>query len=315
MTGERQSKRADGNTDEDDGGSIASVAARPHKTIPLAPGLYLAATPIGTAGDISLRVLDALHEADIIAAEDTRRTQTLMSLHGISRIGKRLIPYHDHNGASQRPYLIEAIKAGKSVVCVSDAGTPLIADPGWRLAREAIDAGVTIQALPGASALLAALSVAGLPTDRFFFAGFLPPKSGARQAELTALAHIPSTMVFYESPRRLGALLGDMRDVLGADRQGAVSRELTKKHEETQRGSLTDLAKMYADEVPRGEIVVCVGPPLATETTSEDLDKALHEVLATERIGDAARIVSQKLGLPKRDVYNRAIVLKEGDVR
>lgn len=297
------------------GGTPDDAVTRQSASPQLMPGLFLAATPIGTAGDVTLRVLDALRDADIIAAEDTRRTQTLMTLHGIERSGKRMVPYHDHNAASQRPRLLAAISEGKSVVCVSDAGTPLIADPGWRLARDAIDQGLLVQALPGASALLAALTVSGLPTDRFMFAGFLPPKQAARRAELNTLAAVPGTLVFYESPRRLAALLAEMALTLGPERQAAVSRELTKRHEETRRGTVGELAAHYSDTEPRGEIVVSVGPPLPRQATEEDLDKALRAALVTDRVGDAARIVAQKLGLPRREVYNRALVLMEEDIR
>ncbi|MEM7522258.1 MAG: 16S rRNA (cytidine(1402)-2'-O)-methyltransferase [Pseudomonadota bacterium] len=279
----------------------------------LAPGLYLAATPIGAAADVTLGVLNALACADVIAAEDTRRARKLMEIHGVKRAGRPMIPYHDHNAAGQRPGLLARIEAGESVVCVSDAGTPLIADPGWRLAREAIDRDLPVVALPGASAVLAALSVSGLPTDRFLFAGFAPPKQAARRADLASLAPTPATLVFYESPRRLGALLADMVDVLGGDRQAAVSRELTKLYEETLRGTLTELAERYAKTPPRGEIVVCVGPPPPKITDTDDIDDALREALKTERVRDAAKRVAETFSLPRREVYARALNLDQTD--
>lgn len=272
-------------------------------------GLYLVATPIGAAQDVTLRALDALRRADAIAAEDTRRAAKLMSLHGVPRAGRPLIPYHDHNGAEARPGLLARIEAGEAVACVSDAGTPLIADPGWRLAREAIDRDLPVFAVPGASALLAALSVAGLPTDRFMFAGFPPPKQAARRTALAELAAVPGTLVFYESPRRLADFLADAAAIFG-DRPAAVCRELTKLHEETRRGGLSALAAHYAAAgPPKGEIVVCVGPPAPREATAEDLDDALAEALTRLRTKDAAKEVAERLGLPRREVYARALAL------
>lgn len=274
----------------------------------LAPGLYLVATPIGHARDITLRALDILGGADLLAAEDTRNTRRLLDIHGIRRRGG-ILPYHDHNGAAQRPRLLAALAGGQSVALVSDAGTPLVADPGWRLAVEATAAGHAVTAAPGASALLAALSVAGLPTDRFLFAGFLPPKSMARRRALEDLAAVPATLVFYESPHRLAESLADMADRLG-DRPAAVCRELTKRFEETRRGSLSVLAAAYAGEPePRGEIVVLAGPPLPRETGPEELDAALTAALAAGSVRDAADMVAAALGLPRRRVYARALEL------
>lgn len=297
MTGTDQSKRAGGGAD----------AAK------LAPGLYFAATPIGASGDVTLRVLDALTRADVIAAEDTRRAQKLMSIHGVARAGRPIIPYHDHNGEAARPGLLARIEAGESVVCVTDAGTPLIADPGWKLAEAAIARGLPVTALPGASALLAALSVAGLPTDRFMFAGFLPPKSAARRGDLATLAAVPATLVFYESARRLGEALADMVAVFGADRRVAVCRELTKLHEEVRRGELGELAEAYSGAPPKGEIVICVGPPLRRAATAEEIDAALGAALAEMGVRDAAASVSDALGLPRRTVYARALALSAKD--
>ncbi len=281
---------------------------------PLPQGLYLVATPMGAAQDISLRALDALRRADVIAAEDTRRAQKLMSIHGVPRAGRPLIPYHDHSSESARGGLLGRIADGRSVVCVSDAGTPLIADPGWKLAREAIEQDLPVVALPGASALLAALCVSGLPTDRFLFGGFPPPKQAGRLAEFTELAQLKATLVFYESPRRLAACLSDMTQIWGADRPAAVCRELTKLYEETRRGTVGELAAHYAEEgAPKGEIVILVGPPLKVETAEADVDAALAEALKTLRVKDAAKEVAAKLGLPRRDVYQRALALNEAN--
>lgn len=280
----------------------------------LPQGLYLVATPIGASQDISLRALDALQRADVIAAEDTRRAQKLMSIHGVPRAGRPLIPYHDHSSEGARGGLLGRIAEGRSVVCVSDAGTPLIADPGWKLAREAIDQDLPVIALPGASALLAALCVSGLPTDRFLFGGFPPPKQAGRLAEFTELASLKATLVFYESPRRLAACLADMATVWGDARPAAVCRELTKLYEETRRGTVGDLAAHYAEAgAPKGEIVVLVGPPLKTEAAEADVDAALVEALKNLRVKDAAKEVAAKLGLPRRDVYQRALALNEAN--
>ena len=274
----------------------------------LAPGLYLVATPIGAARDITLRALDILAAADLLAAEDTRRARHLLDIHGIRRDGRSLVPYHDHNGAAQRPRLLAALAEGRSVALVSDAGTPLVADPGYRLAVEAIAAGHPVHAAPGASAVLAALSVAGLPTDRVLFAGFPPPKRAARLRFLAELAPVPATLVLYESPRRLAEALADMAGALGEGRAAAVCRELTRRFEETRRGTLGALAEAYAGEPePKGEIVVVIGPPVAEEVGEEALDAALDAALARLSVKDAAAEVSRALGLPRRLVYARAL--------
>jgi 16S rRNA (cytidine1402-2'-O)-methyltransferase len=279
--------------------------------MPLGPGLYLVATPIGTADDITLRALAILREADIIAAEDTRQARKLMDIHGIPLAGRPVIPYHDHNGPQQRPKLLAAIRDGKSVAYASDAGTPLVADPGYRLAEAVIAEDLPVTAAPGASAVLAALSVAGLPTDRFLFAGFLPPKSAARRTALEELAQVPATLVFYESPRRLAAALADMADTLGPARPAAVCRELTKRFEETRRDTLAALADHYAEAgAPKGEVVVVIGPPQARQASAEDLDSALHAALAENTLKDAAKIVAEATGLPRKRVYARALELR-----
>ena len=227
---------------------------------PLPGGLYLVSTPIGNAGDITLRALDVLARAEAVLAEDTRETGRLMALHGIARAGRPLVAYHEHNAARQRPRVAALLEAGRSVACCSDAGTPSSPIPatGWCSSRSR--AGIPSPALPGASALLPALQLSGLPTDRFLFAGFLPAKPGQRRTALAELAPVPATLVFYESPHRLAESLADMADTLGP-RAAAVSRELTKRFEETVRGPLPDLAARFAgDERPRGEIVVVVAP-------------------------------------------------------
>jgi 16S rRNA (cytidine1402-2'-O)-methyltransferase len=277
---------------------------------PLAPGLYLVATPIGAARDITLRALDILRAADVIAAEDTRQARKLMEIHGVPLAGRRLIPYHDHNGAAQRPRLLRALAEGRSVALVSDAGTPLLADPGYRLAAEAIAAGLPVTAAPCASALLAALSLAGLPTDRFLFAGFLPPRAGARATALAELAAVPATLVFYESPRRLAATLAAMADALGPTRPAAVCRELTKRFEEVRRAPLAELAAHYAAEgAPKGEVVIVAGPPVAAPASAATLDDRLTTALATLSLKDAAAAVAAELGLPRKAVYARALEL------
>lgn len=277
------------------------------------PGLYLVATPIGTADDITLRALEILRRADVLAAEDTRQARKLMEIHGISVGDRPLLPYHDHNGAGQRPRLLAAMAEGKRVAYVSDAGTPLIADPGYRLAVETIAAGFPVTAAPGASALLAALSVAGLPTDRFFFAGFPPVKTGARTALLEECARIPGTLVFYESPRRLGATLRAMVAVFGADRRAAVCRELTKKFEEVRRGTLAELAKAHEGPPPKGEIVIVVAPPAVQPADEGDVDTALLSALRHGSVRDAAAEVAEALGIPRKQAYARALELSRGD--
>jgi len=277
----------------------------------LSPGLYLVATPIGTADDITLRALAILRDADLLAAEDTRNARKLMEIHGVPLNGRRVVPYHDHNGARARPGLLKAIDEGRSVAYVSDAGTPLIADPGYRLAQEAIERDLKVIAAPGASAVLAALSVAGLPTDRFLFAGFLPPKSAARRSELETLAAVPATLVFYESPRRLADCLADMAQVLGGTRDTAVCRELTKRFEETRRDTLDDLAAAYAGEAPpKGEVVIVIGPPKVAQPTEADLDSALAAAMEDNSLKDAASIVAEATGLPRKQVYARALELR-----
>lgn len=274
----------------------------------LAPGLYFVATPIGTARDITLRALDILASADVIAAEDTRTTRKLMGIHGISLGRRRLIAYHDHNGAHVRPRLIKALSEGKSVAYASEAGTPLIADPGYVLAREAIAAGITITSAPGPSAVIAALSIAGLPTDRFHFAGFAPTSRSARRKYLAELAAVPATLIIFESAKRVHKTLADMVLELGAGRQAALCRELTKKFEEVLRGTLEELCQQIGDRKLKGEIVVLVdrGREVASD---EDLEDALKIALRDRSVKDAASFVAEQLRLSRRRVYQAALRL------
>lgn len=280
-----------------------------HSLKPLAPGLYVTATPIGNASDISLRALDVLRGADLVLCEDTRVTAKLFAIHGLDT---KMAPYHDHNAAEMRPKVLRRLEAGERIALVSDAGTPLISDPGYKLVREAVDAGHHVTTLPGASSVMAALTLAGLPTDRFFFAGFLSAKQEARKKELADLAAIPATLVFLESANRLAASLADMSASFGS-REAAVARELTKRFEEVRRGSLKDLAAHYEEAgAPKGEIVVVVGPPAArAPLCAHEVDAMLENALKRTSLKDAVAEVTTMTGLPRRDVYARALALSE----
>jgi len=273
----------------------------------IAPGLHVVATPIGNLGDITIRALATLAAADAVIVEDTRVTRGLLSHYGVTT---PMIAYHEHNAAMVRPQLLKRLDEGAALALVSDAGTPLVSDPGFKLVEEAIAAGVVVSCAPGPSAALAALVVAGLPTDRFFFEGFLPNKSAARRARINEIAAAPATLVFFESARRLAETLADLAAELGP-RPAAVVRELTKIYEETRRGSLDALAADYAAmPTPRGEIVVVVGPPGEGAPVSDDaLDALLAETLASASLKDAAAIVSARTGAPRRRVYARALAL------
>ena len=273
-----------------------------------AAGLYLVATPIGNLGDISLRALELLAAADVIACEDTRVTRKLTERYGIAT---PLMAYHEHNAGEARPKIIARLDEGQVVALVSDAGTPLISDPGYKLVRATVEAGHPVTALPGASAVMGALNVAGLPTDRFFFEGFLPPKQAGRQTRIAELKKIPATLVLFESGPRLDAALADLAEVLGP-RQAAVCRELTKLHEEVRRGALTELAAHYAgDSETRGEIVIVIAPPADDTTGADDLDELLRKALARVSVKDAVGEVALATGLPRRDVYQRALELEK----
>jgi 16S rRNA (cytidine1402-2'-O)-methyltransferase len=280
---------------------------------PLSAGLYFVATPIGSARDMTLRGLDILASADLIAAEDTRTARKLMEIHGVPLNGRKVVAFHDHSGESAVARLVSDIQGGKSVAYVSEAGTPLVADPGYELGVAAIAEGLFVTTAPGASAVLAALTVSGLPTDRFAFVGFLPAAKQQRETEIAALRDVPFTLVFYESPKRVSEMLGNMRDVLGGDRQAVVCRELTKKFEETQRGSLAELAEAFDGRSVKGELVVLVGRAGATDVAELDVEEALRDAMQTMRVKDAATVVAGALGLPRRQVYQTALVMKDDE--
>ncbi len=275
---------------------------------PLEAGLYVVATPIGNLRDITLRALDILATASRVYAEDTRVAMKLMDAYGLK---PRLGAYHEHNAEAMRETILEALERGESVALISDAGTPLISDPGYKLARAVIEGGHRVFPIPGASALLAGLVISGLPTDRFMFAGFLPPKQGARRAALSEVADAEATLIFYETGPRLADSLADMAEVLGA-RPAAVTRELTKMFEEARRGSLAELAAHYAEAgAPKGEIVVIVGPPEAKGEVSEAaLDAFLLKALP-RGVKDAASEAARDLGVPRKRAYARALELKD----
>ncbi|WP_336813945.1 16S rRNA (cytidine(1402)-2'-O)-methyltransferase [Bosea sp. MMO-172] len=279
---------------------------------PLAPGLHIVATPIGNLRDISFRALATLAAADAILAEDTRTSKTLLAHYGIST---PLLPYHEHNAAQMRPKVLAKLREGGKLALISDAGTPLVSDPGYKLVAELVAEGLPVTGIPGPSAVLAALVLAGLPTDRFFFEGFLPPKSGGRRTRLTELAAIPGTLVFFESPRRLAEMLSDAAAVLGA-RPGAVARELTKFYETVRRGTLPELAAHYeSEEEARGEIVVIIGPPGAADlvTSDEAIDERLRTAMAKVSLKEAVAQVAAETGQPRRKVYARALELTRDD--
>lgn len=276
---------------------------------PLAPGLYFVATPLGNARDITLRALDTLRDADVLAAEDTRSLRRLMEIHGVPLRGRRLVAYHDHSGAGERSKLLAALADDKSVAYSSEAGSPLIADPGFALARDAREAGHPVFAVPGASAVIAALTVAGLPTDRFTFAGFPPASDKARRRFLEELRADKGTLILYESPKRLAALLRDAAETLGT-RDAAVCRELTKKFEEVRQGTLETLADEYDKGPPRGEIVLCIASGEEERPSAEVIEAALRAALETMRLRDAAHVVADNLRVPKREVYQMALRLK-----
>jgi len=273
---------------------------------PLVPGLYLVATPIGNLRDITLRALEILAAADLVACEDTRVTRKLFDHYGLSA---PLLAYHDHNAATARPRILDKLAAGGAVALVSDAGTPLISDPGYRLVRAAASAGHAVTAAPGPSAALMALTVAGLPTDRFFFEGFLPAKETARRARIAEIARIPATLVLFESGPRLAATLADLAAGLGA-REAAVARELTKLHEEVRRGDLAALAADYAAGAEtRGEMVIVIAPPTAEQPSGADIDALLRAALARTSVKEAVAEVAAATGEPRRAVYSRALAL------
>jgi 16S rRNA (cytidine1402-2'-O)-methyltransferase len=287
-----------------------TIGAHSVEAPPLPGGLYLVATPIGNLRDISLRALETLAAADAIACEDSRVTRRLTEHYGIVT---PLTPYHEHNAAEARPKLLARLAEGQVVALVSDAGTPLISDPGFKLVRAASEAGHAVVAVPGASALLTALSVAGLPTDRFFFEGFLPPKQGARQKRIAELAAIPATVVLFESGPRVAAALADLAAGWGP-RAAAICRELTKLHEEIRRADLESLARHYAAGAEtRGEFVIVVAPPASDAGKVDDVDDLLRRALARVSVKDAVGEVALATGRPRREVYQRALALAKDD--
>ena len=283
------------------------------ETKPVSAGLHLVSTPIGTARDITLRALDVLAGADIVAAEDTRTARKLMEIHGVAVKGRRFVAYHDHSAPSVRDDLVSRMSEGQSVAYVSEAGTPLVADPGYALARSAIAAEVPVHAAPGASAVLAALAVAGLPTDRFAFIGFLSSQATQRDREITELRDLPMTLVIYESPHRVAATVARMAEILGPDRPAAICRELTKKFEEVIRGPIGTLATQLAEGQTRGEYVIVLGKGETEVTGEDDLRAALKEALRTMQVKDAANTVAGAMGVPRRDVYQMALELSKKD--
>lgn len=278
----------------------------------LPAGLYVVATPIGNLGDITLRALETLRKVDLIACEDTREAGKLAAAYGL---GAAKLPYHDHNAAEMRPKILSALEEGKSVALISDAGMPLVSDPGYKLVQDCIGRGFYVTCIPGATASLTALVLSGLPADRFMFCGFLPPKSAARKTALGEVRSVPATLIFYETAPRLAECLLDMKDILG-DRPAAVARELTKKFEETRRGALSELAAHYTDSgPPKGEIVIIVGGQAAGAAEQWDaaaLDAALLRVMEGEgmSVKDAAAYVAAQSGVKKSDVYQRALLLR-----
>jgi len=279
------------------------------------PGLTLVATPIGNLGDLSARAAAALAGADAVLCEDTRVTSRLLARHSISA---KMLALHDHNEESEAPRLVSRMLAGECFALVSDAGTPLVSDPGYRLVRAAIAAGVAVTAVPGPSAVVMALTLSGLPPHPFLFHGFLPPKAAARAAEVARIAALEAaglsaSLVFYEAPHRTGEALAALAEGLGADRPACVARELTKRFEEVRRGSLAELAAHYAANEARGEVVLCVGPaPPPAAATAETLDEALRAAMATLSVRDAAATVAEATGLPRKRVYARALELAAG---
>ncbi len=297
-----KSFRTQGNAGED-----ASKHDESH--LPLSSGLYLVATPIGNLGDITFRALEILKRADVILCEDTRTSGKLLSRYGVKT---KRIAYHEHNAAKMRPEIMERLGKGQGLALISDAGTPLINDPGYKLVRDCKAEGFNVTAAPGASSPIVALILSGLPSDHFFYAGFLPPKTMARQKELSRFTAIPGSLIFLESPKRLAASLADMARVLGESREAAVTRELTKMFEEVRNGTLDELAAHYEEAgAPKGEIVIIVGPAneADNEPSPEDIDARLLDLINTHRTKDAADILARETGLKKRDLYNRALEL------
>lgn len=278
----------------------------------LQAGLYLVATPIGNARDITLRALDILASADVIAAEDTRTARRLMDIHGVPVGPRQLIAYHDHSGAAGRAGILKLIAAGRSVAYVSEAGTPLVSDPGYALARDIAAAGHAVSTAPGASAVLAALSLSGIASDRFMFAGFPPATKGARRTWLQELTGLPTTLIMFESPKRIHALLTDLCDIAGEMRVAAICRELTKKFEEVIRSPLGDLRDSLENRALKGEIVLVLEQG-EDKTSTETMEAALRKAMQTMSLKDAAASVAEAYGLARRKVYQAALKLGDQD--
>ena len=282
--------------------------------LPLSPGLYLVATPIGSARDITLRALDVLASADVLAAEDTRTLRRLMGIHGVPVAGRPLVAYHDHSPPRARTRLLGELGAGRSVAYASEAGTPLLADPGFALVRAAIAGDHPVTAAPGPSAAVAALTLSGLPSDRFLFAGFPPASGGARRDALHGLAAIEATVVLYESPKRVSRLLSEIASIFGEARPVAICREMTKRFEEVRRGAAATLAEETAGETIKGEVVLVIGPAEAGPGAGEEeMEAALRAAMRTESLKDAVGRVAGELGLPRRRVYQAALALERGE--
>jgi 16S rRNA (cytidine1402-2'-O)-methyltransferase len=306
-------------TDRTTGQTAAEDASQPARrqsahidAARLEPGLYLVATPIGAARDITLRALDVLNSADMLAAEDTRVLRHLMDIHGIPLRGRRILPYHDHNGQRARPALLAALSEGVSVAYCSDAGTPLVADPGYRLALDAAQAGARVHALPGPSAVLAALSLSGLPSDRFLFLGFPPATQAARRSWLRDWLWTDATLIFFESPRRVNRMLADLCEI-DPNRITVVARELTKKFEEIIRGTARELADDPRMSALKGEVVVVLDRSLPAPPTEAQVDTVLRKHMADLSVKDAATEAARELGLARRDMYQRALLIARDD--
>ena len=285
--------------------ALQAAHAAPARDIP--PGLHFVSTPIGAARDITLRALDLLAGADVLAAEDTRSLRHLMEIHGVALKERPLVPYHEHNEAQALPRLMRALQEGKSVAYASEAGTPLISDPGFGLARAAIAEGLPVLAAPGASAVLCALTVSGLPSDRFFFAGFAPSAKAARRRFLSDLARVDATLILYESPKRIRETLAECVQVFGDERRGAVCREMTKRFEEITRGSLTDLVAAYEGRDVKGEIVLLIDRGAVVQADPQTVEAALDRAMETMSVKDAAAAIADAYGIARREVYQLAL--------
>jgi 16S rRNA (cytidine1402-2'-O)-methyltransferase len=275
-------------------------------------GLYIVATPIGNLKDITIRALEVLKAADLIACEDTRTSGKLLSFYGIKA---NLTSYHDHSGENKRQQIIEQLQNGKIVALISDAGTPLISDPDYKLVKAVADLGIKIFPIPGASSVVAALSVSGLPSDRFLFSGFLPNKAGARNKEITELASINSTIILFESVHRLKETLIALSEMMGEQRQAVIARELTKLYEELRRGNLQELANYYKNAAePKGEVVIIIAPPIAKEVNKSDINQLIKESLPTMSVKDASSHIAKITGVSKQEIYNLCLIEKKAQM-